>query len=95
MGDIVSAHHDYTGDLRAVLVNAFRGRAVDVLLLGLPCCSDQKLVINDYLVICVEVLLGVVALRREEEVDPGWPGHGTRSSAYSGEGAWCSNVYPT
>ena len=78
MGDIVSAHHDNTGDLRAVLVNAFRGWAVDVLLLGLSCRSDQKLVINDYLVICVEVLLGVVALGREEEVDPGQGSrHGT------------------
>ena len=78
MCDVVSAHQDHTGDLRVVLVDALRGRAEDVISLGLPRRPDQDLVIDGDLVIRVEVLLEVVDLGREEEVNPGQGSrHGT------------------
>ena len=88
MCDVVSAHQDHTGDLRVVLVDALRGRAEDVISLGLPRRPDQDLVIDGDLVIRVEVLLGVVALGREEEVNPGQgAGHGAPLVAVRGKGA--------
>ena len=88
MCDVVSAHEDHTGQLGVVLVDSLRGRAEDVFCLGLSRGSDQDLVIDGDLVVRVEVLLGVVALRREEEADPGQgPGHGAPLVAVRGQRA--------
>ena len=70
-GHVVSPDQCHAGDLRVVLVPALWCGAVLILISWISRGPDQKLVIDDDLVVNVDVVLGLVSLRGEDHVDPG------------------------